>query len=151
MSADRNDDPVKSPKGDPRRFLAPSAPWIVEALGQGMPLIPHYIGGRPDEGGTRSTPVFNPASGAQIAATRLADDDTVARAVAAAKAALPGWTDTAPAKRARVLFKLKQLLDARFDEIAALITREHGKVLADARGELTRGVEIVEFACGIPQ
>ncbi|HYJ68622.1 MAG TPA: CoA-acylating methylmalonate-semialdehyde dehydrogenase, partial [Nocardioidaceae bacterium] len=85
------------------------------------------------------------------ATTRLADESTVARAVAAAKAAFPSWADTAPQKRARVLFKLKQLLDERFDEIAALITREHGKVLADARGELTRGIEIVEFACGIPQ
>jgi malonate-semialdehyde dehydrogenase (acetylating)/methylmalonate-semialdehyde dehydrogenase len=138
---------------DPRRFLAPSAPWIVEALGESAApgVVPHYIDGRLDLGGTRSSPVFNPATGEHIAATRLADDATVARAVAAAKAALPGWADTAPPKRARVLFKLKQLLDARFDEIAALITREHGKVLADAKGELARGVEIVEFACGIPQ
>ena len=143
MSADPN---------DPRRHLAPSAPWIVEALGNGaLPMIPHYIDGVPETGGTRFSPVFNPATGAQIAATRLADETTVARAVAAAKAALPSWADTAPLKRARVLFKLKQLLDERFEEIAALITREHGKVLADARGELTRGVEVVEFACGIPQ
>jgi malonate-semialdehyde dehydrogenase (acetylating) / methylmalonate-semialdehyde dehydrogenase len=147
MSADRN---------DPRRFLAPSAPWIVEALGQNpaMPVVPHYIDGileTGDTGGTRLHPVFNPATGEQIATTRLADEGTVARAVAAAKAAFPSWADTAPLKRARVLFKLKQLLDERFDEIAALITREHGKVLADAKGELTRGMEIVEFACGIPR
>ncbi|HEX7235380.1 MAG TPA: aldehyde dehydrogenase family protein, partial [Gammaproteobacteria bacterium] len=116
-----------------------------------MPVVPHYIDGAPDGGGTRSHPVFNPATGAEIATTRLADEATVARAVAAAKAALPCWADTAPPKRARVLFKLKQLLDERFDEIAALITREHGKVLADAKGELTRGIEVVEFACGIPQ
>jgi len=144
MSADR--------KGDPRRFLAPSAPWIVEALGQtGLPVIGHYIDGRTDSGGTRTQPVFNPATGEEIAAARLADEDTVNRAVAAALAASPSWADTAPPKRARVLFKLKQLLDARFDELAALITREHGKVLDDAKGELTRGIEIVEFACGIPQ
>src|SRR5688572_852320 len=131
MSADRN---------DPRRFLAPSAPWIVDALGQdAAPLVPHYIDGMPDTGGTRSSPVFNPALGAQIATARLADTSTVARAVAAAKAAFPSWAETPPLKRARVLFKLKQLLDERFEEIAALITREHGKVLADARGELTRG------------
>jgi len=147
MSADRN---------DPRRFLAPSAPWIVEALGQNpaMPVVPHYIDGileTGDAGGTRLHPVFNPATGEQIATTRLADEGTVARAVAAAKAAFPSWADTAPLKRARVLFKLKQLLDERFDELAALITREHGKVLADAKGELTRGMEIVEFACGIPR
>jgi malonate-semialdehyde dehydrogenase (acetylating)/methylmalonate-semialdehyde dehydrogenase len=144
MSADAN---------DPRRFLAPSAPWLVEALAPSAApaVVGHHIAGLPDLGGTRTSLVFNPATGAEIAVTRLADDSTVARAVAAAKAALPAWADTAPAKRARVLFKFKQLLDARFDEIAALITREHGKVLADARGELTRGVEIVEFACGIPQ
>ena len=138
---------------DPRRFLAPSAPWLAEALGQtaGLPVIPHYIDGLPDTGGTRSSAVFNPATGAAIASARLADEATVARAVAAAKAAYPAWADTAPLKRARVLFKLKQLLDERFDEIAALITREHGKVLADAKGELTRGIEVVEFACGIPQ
>jgi malonate-semialdehyde dehydrogenase (acetylating)/methylmalonate-semialdehyde dehydrogenase len=143
MSADRN---------DPRKFLAPSAPWIVEALGQdAAPVVPHYIDGQPDLAGTRSSPVFNPATGAQIATVRHADASTVARAVAAAKAAFPSWADMPPQKRARVLFKLKQLLDERFDEIAALITREHGKVLADAKGELTRGIEIVEFACGIPQ
>src|SRR5688572_5828039 len=144
MSADRN---------DPRSFLAPSAPWLVEALGQNasLPVVPHYIDAAPDTGGTRLHPVFNPATGAQVAMTRLADEGTVARAVAAARAALPGWADTAPLKRARVLFRLKQLLDEHFDEIAALITHEHGKVLADAKGELTRGIEIVEFACGIPQ
>jgi malonate-semialdehyde dehydrogenase (acetylating)/methylmalonate-semialdehyde dehydrogenase len=143
MSADRN---------DPRRFLAPSAPWLVEALGQsgGLPVVPHYVDGLPDLGGTRSHSVFNPATGEAIANARLADEPTVARAVAAAKAAFPSWADTAPLKRARVLFKLKQLLDEHFDEIAALITREHGKVLADAKGELTRGIEVVEFACGIP-
>src|SRR5262245_5277018 len=99
MSADRNT--------DPRRFLAPSAPWIVEALGQdALPVIPHYIDGHVDAGGTRMQPVFNPATGAQIAAARLADRETVDRAVAAAVAAGPSWADTAPAKRARVLFKL---------------------------------------------
>jgi malonate-semialdehyde dehydrogenase (acetylating)/methylmalonate-semialdehyde dehydrogenase len=138
---------------DPRRFLAPSAPWLADALGENaaLPVVPHYIDGLPDTGGTRSHAVFNPATGTTIASARLADDATVARAVAAAKAAHPGWADTAPLKRARVLFKLKQLLDEHFDEIAALITREHGKVLADAKGELTRGIEVVEFACGIPQ
>jgi malonate-semialdehyde dehydrogenase (acetylating)/methylmalonate-semialdehyde dehydrogenase len=162
MSADPNDDPWKSPKGDdpwkspkgdPRRLLAPSAPWLAEALGgsAGTAIVAHYIDGALDTSGTRTHPVFNPATGVEIAAARLADDAVVARAVAAAKAALPAWADTAPAKRARILFKFKQLLDERFDDIAALITREHGKVLADARGELTRGVEVVEFACGIPQ
>jgi malonate-semialdehyde dehydrogenase (acetylating)/methylmalonate-semialdehyde dehydrogenase len=153
MSADRNDDPWKSPKGDPRQHLAPSAPWIVEALGPSASsaVIGHYIDGQLEMGGSRSAQVFNPATGATLANAWLADSTTVARAVAAAKAALPAWADTPPLKRARVLFRFKQLLDANFNELAALITREHGKVLADAKGELTRGIEVVEFACGIPQ
>jgi malonate-semialdehyde dehydrogenase (acetylating)/methylmalonate-semialdehyde dehydrogenase len=140
-------------RNDPRSFLAPSAPWLVEALGQNTarPVVPHYIDGLPDTGGTRSSAVFNPATGEEIAAVCHADDATIARAVAAAKAAFPSWADTPPLKRARIMFRLKQLLDERFDEIAALVTREHGKVLADAKGELARGIEIVEFACGIPQ
>jgi malonate-semialdehyde dehydrogenase (acetylating)/methylmalonate-semialdehyde dehydrogenase len=142
MSADRN---------DPRQFLAPSAPWLVEALRGAPPVVPHWIAGAAASGGTRSGPVFNPATGAQVASVGLADADVVARAVAAAKAALPAWADTPAARRARVLFKYKELLEARFDELAAIITREHGKVIADAKGEITRGLEIVEFACGIPQ
>jgi delta 1-pyrroline-5-carboxylate dehydrogenase len=140
MSADAN---------DPRGLLAPSAPWLVEAMGQSatLPVIPHHIGGQPATSGPRSSTVFNPATGAAIATATLADAAVVARAVAAAKAALPSWAETAPLKRARVMFRFKQLLDARFDELAALSTREHGKVLADAKGELMRGLEIVEFAC----
>jgi malonate-semialdehyde dehydrogenase (acetylating) / methylmalonate-semialdehyde dehydrogenase len=143
MSADRN---------DPRKFLAPSAPWVVEALApKADEAIGHYIDGGLEAGGARFAPVFNPATGATIASVGLADGSTVERAVAAAKAALPSWADTPSPKRARVLFRFKQLLDEHFDELAAGITREHGKVLADAKGELTRGVEIVEFACGISQ
>jgi malonate-semialdehyde dehydrogenase (acetylating)/methylmalonate-semialdehyde dehydrogenase len=136
---------------DPRRFLAPSAPWLAEALGGAPPVVPHYIAGRTEPSGGRSSPIFNPATGAQVAHVGLADASLVGRAVDAAKAALPSWADTPAARRARVLFKYKELIEARFDEIAGLITREHGKVLADAKGELTRGLEIVEFACGIPQ
>jgi malonate-semialdehyde dehydrogenase (acetylating)/methylmalonate-semialdehyde dehydrogenase len=116
-----------------------------------VPLVGHHIGGRSEHGGVRRAPIFNPATGATIATVALASEDVVARAVAAAKAALPAWSDTAPLKRARVMFKFKELLEANFDSLAALITREHGKVIADAKGELTRGLEIVEFACGIPQ
>jgi malonate-semialdehyde dehydrogenase (acetylating)/methylmalonate-semialdehyde dehydrogenase len=144
MSTDRN---------DPRQFLAPSAPWLVDALEPSslIATLDHHIDGRREAGGTRTAPIFNPATGATIAAACLADATTVARAVAAAKAALPNWADTAPLKRARVLFRFKELLDKNFDEVAALITREHGKVFADAKGELMRGLEVVEFACGIPQ
>src|SRR5215203_7333498 len=127
MSADRNDDPWKSPqgddpwqspKGDPRQLLAPSAPWLVEAMATPATVaaIGHRIDGRLETGGSRATPVFNPATGAIIATVCLADAQTVARAVAAAKAALPAWADTPPLKRARVLFRFKQLLDTHFDE-----------------------------------
>ncbi|MEO8466600.1 MAG: CoA-acylating methylmalonate-semialdehyde dehydrogenase [Gammaproteobacteria bacterium] len=116
-----------------------------------VPEIRHHVAGQSERGGTRHTTVFNPATGAVVASTLLADSAQVERAVAAAKEALPGWSETAPLKRARVLFKFKELLEANFDAIATMITREHGKTLSDAKGELTRGIEIVEFACGIPQ
>jgi malonate-semialdehyde dehydrogenase (acetylating) / methylmalonate-semialdehyde dehydrogenase len=116
-----------------------------------LPLIGHHIAGRADTGGARRSAVFDPAAGAAIATVALADAGAVDRAVAAAKAALPAWADAAPLKRARVLFKFKELLEANFDALAKIITREHGKTLSDAKGELTRGLEIVEFACGIPQ
>ncbi len=123
----------------------------TEATGRVPPVIGHHIAGQAVTGGARRADVFNPASGKAIASVALADRAVVDRAVAAAKAALPSWSDTAPLKRARVLFKFKELLDTHFDDIAALVTREHGKTLSDSKGELTRGVEIVEFACGIPQ
>jgi malonate-semialdehyde dehydrogenase (acetylating)/methylmalonate-semialdehyde dehydrogenase len=113
--------------------------------------IGHRVAGRAEAGGARRSPVYNPATGQVIGETVLADDAQVDRAVAAAKDAFPSWSDTAPLKRARVLFRFKELLEANHDALASAITREHGKVLADARGEITRGIEVVEFACGIPQ
>ena len=80
----------------------------------------------------------------------LASNEDVALAVSAAKAAFPAWAETPPLKRARILFNFKALLDKHQDELAELITREHGKVFSDAKGEVTRGIEVVEFACGIP-
>jgi len=142
---------MSSGRNDPRSFLAPSAPWLAETLRGAPPVVPHYIAGRTETGGARSSPVFNPATGTEVAVVGLADAALVARAVDAAKTAGPAWADTPAARRARVLFKYKELIEARFDDIAAIVTREHGKVLADAKGELTRGLEIVEFACGIPQ
>jgi malonate-semialdehyde dehydrogenase (acetylating)/methylmalonate-semialdehyde dehydrogenase len=115
------------------------------------PVIGHVIDGRIDASAPRRANVFNPATGLVIADVALADAATVGRAVAAAKRALPSWSATPAPKRARVMFELKRLLEEHRDEIAATITREHGKVLADAHGELRRGIEIVEFACGIPQ
>ena len=115
-------------------------------------LIPHYINGQrsPSDSG-REQDVFNPATGEVSGRVVLASAAEVDAAVAAAKAAAPAWAETAPLKRARVMFKFKELLDRHHKEIAATITREHGKVLSDAMGEVTRGIEVVEFACGMPQ
>jgi malonate-semialdehyde dehydrogenase (acetylating)/methylmalonate-semialdehyde dehydrogenase len=114
--------------------------------------IQHFINGRvvASESGRRQD-VFNPATGAAVAQVALASVDEVNAAVAAARAAAPAWADTAPLKRARVLFKFRELIEQHHDALAAAITREHGKVFSDAKGEVTRGLEVVEFACGIPQ
>ena len=113
--------------------------------------LTHMINGRAVEGTSdRFGDVFNPALGKVSARVPLASVAEVDAAVAAAKAAFPAWSETAPIKRARVMFKFKDLLDRHHDELAELITREHGKVFSDAKGEVMRGIEIVEFACGIP-
>ena len=113
--------------------------------------LSHFIGGQKVEGTSdRFGDVFNPATGAVSSRVPLASVAEVDAAVAAAKAAFPAWSETAPIKRARVMFKFKQLLDEHHDELAEIITREHGKVFTDAYGEVMRGIEIVEFACGIP-
>jgi len=116
-----------------------------------MRLIGHFINGAIVDGTSgRRGDVFDPATGQVQARVALASPDDVAQAVDAAQAAFPAWSATTPLNRARVLFRFKALLEANADEIAACITAEHGKVLADARGELTRGLEVVEFACGAP-
>ncbi|WP_153074203.1 CoA-acylating methylmalonate-semialdehyde dehydrogenase [Paraburkholderia bonniea] len=113
--------------------------------------LTHFINGQAVAGtSTRFGEVFNPALGDVTARVPLAHVAEVDAAVAAAQAAFPAWSETAPIKRARVLFKFKELLDRHHDELAELITREHGKVRSDAHGEVMRGIEIVEFACGIP-
>jgi malonate-semialdehyde dehydrogenase (acetylating)/methylmalonate-semialdehyde dehydrogenase len=113
--------------------------------------ITHLVGGRPWEGTSERTgEVFNPATGAVTGRVDLASAGLVGEVVATAAAAWPGWANTSLAKRAQVLFAFRQLLDERKHEIAALITAEHGKVLDDALGEVTRGLEVAEFACGIP-
>ncbi|MEC5385700.1 CoA-acylating methylmalonate-semialdehyde dehydrogenase [Uliginosibacterium sp. H3] len=116
-----------------------------------MNRITHFIAGQRDAGSSsRSAPVFNPASGEQTAEVVLANVADVARVVAVAKAAQPAWGDASPLRRARVMFKFKELLEKHQQELAALISSEHGKVQGDAFGEVTRGLEVVEFACGIP-
>ncbi len=114
--------------------------------------VAHHINGRRVASTSgRSQPVFNPATGAVAREVALASADEVNAAVAAAKAAFPAWRDTPPLKRARVLNQFLALLNQHRDTLAALITAEHGKVFTDAQGEVTRGIEIVEFACGAPQ
>lgn len=117
-----------------------------------MRQIGHYIGGREVPGASgRTGPVFNPATGAETASVAMANAAEVDAAVQAAQKAFREWAETPPLGRARALFKLKELLERYRDDVAALITQEHGKILEDARGEVTRGLEVVEFACGIPQ
>jgi len=114
--------------------------------------VAHVIQGRAvSSAQSRRQPVFNPATGAVCRQVELADAAQVDAAVAAAKAAFPQWADTPPVRRARVLFKFLELMNQHRDTLAAMITAEHGKVFSDAQGEVTRGIEIVEFACGIPQ
>ncbi|MFT4267157.1 MAG: aldehyde dehydrogenase family protein, partial [Xenophilus sp.] len=114
--------------------------------------IDHYIQGRVVANTSgRTQDVFNPATGAVTGRAGLAGADQVAAAVAAAQAAFPKWADTPPIRRARVMFKFLELLNKHKDELAHLITAEHGKVFTDAQGEVSRGIDIVEFACGIPQ
>src|SRR4029077_10149875 len=114
-------------------------------------LIPHWIGARTVAGTGPRLPVFDPATGAIAREVALATGADVEAAVASAKAALPGWSQTPPVRRARVLAAFLGLLNEHRDALARLITHEHGKVFSDAQGEVTRGIEIVEFACGIPQ
>ena len=114
-----------------------------------MSVIPHLIAGTEVTDVGRTGPVFNPATGERIAEVGFADEARVAEAVAAAKAALPAWRATGLVKRADVFFRLRQLLLENSGELAAIVTREHGKVLADAGGEVSRGLENVEFAAGL--
>ena len=114
--------------------------------------IPHWIDGHTDVGlGTRTAPVFNPALGQQAREVVLAEISDVDRAVASALAASVEWSDWAPQRRARVLFRFKELVERHTQDIARLITLEHGKTLPDAAGEVQRGLEVIEFACGAPQ
>ncbi len=113
----------------------------------------HFINGRAVAGtaDNRVLDITNPATGRVTRKLALADPATVRDAVAAAAAAFPAWRDTPPAKRAQVMFRFKQLLEERAEDVAALITNEHGKVFDDAMGEFGRGVEVVDYACGITE
>jgi malonate-semialdehyde dehydrogenase (acetylating)/methylmalonate-semialdehyde dehydrogenase len=114
--------------------------------------IDHFIDGKVVANTSgRTQDVFNPATGSVTGRAGLAAADQVNSAVASAKAAFPAWSNTPPIRRARVMFKFLELLNQHRDELAHLITAEHGKVFTDAQGEVSRGIDIVEFACGIPQ
>ena len=117
-----------------------------------MQTLQNAIGGRlTSSASARKQPVFNPATGEQSAILPLSTVDEVHAAVAAAKSAFPAWANTPPMKRARVMFRFKELLDRHADDLAREISREHGKVHDDALGEVARGIDCVDFACGIPQ
>jgi malonate-semialdehyde dehydrogenase (acetylating)/methylmalonate-semialdehyde dehydrogenase len=113
-------------------------------------MIEHWINGRYLPVSGRTAPVTNPATGKVTGQVALASVEEGIAAVAAAKAAFPAWRDTSIARRTQVLFAFRELLNSRKEELAAILTAEHGKVLSDALGEVTRGQEVVEFACGIP-
>jgi malonate-semialdehyde dehydrogenase (acetylating)/methylmalonate-semialdehyde dehydrogenase len=129
-----------------------STPKPVASAAGGQPFaLGHFIGGRVVAGTSgRTGVVHNPATGAVRGSVAYASADETRTAIAAAARALPGWAATPPLQRARVMFRFKALLEAHIDELAGLLTAEHGKVLSDARGEVIRGLEVVEFACGIP-
>ncbi|MET0280649.1 MAG: CoA-acylating methylmalonate-semialdehyde dehydrogenase [Steroidobacteraceae bacterium] len=118
-----------------------------------MVRIGHFINGRllAPVTGEPTADVFNPATGEVAGQVALAGAGTVDAAVASAAAAWPAWAAQSPLRRARVMFRFRELLEQHRGELAAAITREHGKVLADAAGEVTRGIEVLEFACGAPR
>ena len=117
-----------------------------------MNIIEHFVNGKKFPGNSkRTSKVFNPATGEQTAEVKLASTKDMDAAVEAAKTAFISWSKKTPLQRARVMFKFKELIEKNFDELTKIIVLEHGKVFDDAKGEVTRGLEVVEFACGIPQ
>jgi malonate-semialdehyde dehydrogenase (acetylating) / methylmalonate-semialdehyde dehydrogenase len=117
-----------------------------------MRTIEHWIDGRETAGAsTRSGPVWDPATGERQASVLLAEPSDVDAAVQAATKAAQDWRDASVVRRSRVMFRFRELVESNIDALARLIADEHGKVVADARGEVVRGLEVVEFACGIPQ
>src|ERR1700720_2673315 len=113
--------------------------------------IGHFIGGKEVKGASgRQGDVFNPNTGEVAAKVALASKTEMEKAIANAEAAFPAWAATNPQRRARVMFKFLELIQSEFDDLARLLSSEHGKTVADSRGDIQRGLEVVEFACGIP-
>ncbi len=124
------------------------------ALGETAPVeVGHWIGGSvaPPRADSRCATLWNPATGRERGRVVMAVREEVDAAVTAAANAFPSWAATPPVRRARVMFRFRELVEAHLDELAGLIVAEHGKILSDAKGEVQRGLEVVEFACGIPQ
>jgi malonate-semialdehyde dehydrogenase (acetylating)/methylmalonate-semialdehyde dehydrogenase len=119
-------------------------------MSQTLLPCPNYIGGEWQTPKTGGTPVFNPSTGDVIAEAPAGGAAEVNAAVEAAHAAFPAWRETPPVERARVFFKYRQLIEANFDRLCTTASREHGKTHAEARGSVYRGIENVEYACGIP-
>src|SRR3954454_9486126 len=115
-----------------------------------MRNIDHFIGGGAYASGERQGDVFDPNNGGVQARVRLGSAAALEHAVAAAREALPAWMATNPQRRARVMFKFKELVERNMEDLALLLASEHGKVVADARGDVQRGLEVIEYACGIP-
>ena len=124
---------------------------MAAAVTTELKLIGHWIGGETVRGSSgRKGPVYNPATGEQTGEVDFASGDDVGRAVSAARAAFPGWRQWSLSKRADLLFRIYHLFDEHRDDLARLLTAEHGKVLSDAHGEVQRGIEVLEYVCGIP-
>jgi malonate-semialdehyde dehydrogenase (acetylating)/methylmalonate-semialdehyde dehydrogenase len=119
---------------------------------QDVRRITHWIGGKAVEGESgRSGPVYNPATGRQTGAVDFATAEEIDRAVRTAKEAFPAWRALSLSRRTELFFRIRELVHERRDEIARILTSEHGKVFSDAKGEVTRGLEVIEFCCGLPQ
>ncbi len=117
-----------------------------------MKTIEHFIGGKKYSGNSkRSSSIYNPATGEETAKVKLGTIEDLNKAVESSQSAFLNWSNTPPLQRARVLFKFKELIEKNYDELTKIIVSEHGKVYEDAKGSLTRGLEVVEYACGIPQ
>ena len=117
-----------------------------------MRVIKHFVDGKSFDGTSkRTSKVFNPATGEQVSEVRLSSKSDLDQAVEVANKAFESWSLKPPLQRARVMFKFKELIEKNSDELIKLIVSEHGKIYEDAKGSLTRGLEVVEFACGIPQ
>ena len=115
-----------------------------------MKVIKHYLNGQDYDGGDRTSDIFNPATGEVISKVQLGNKKVVNETIDISLKALENWTKTTPAKRASIMFNYKKLLEDNANTIAELVSKEHGKTIEDAKGSLQRGLEVVEYACGIP-